>query len=131
VRGMVTEKTVDQRKAQSVNRERARTMRTSPVAMEQLFWSEVRNRKLGGYKFKRQHLIGHYIVDFVCLEHRLVVELDGPFHAERAEYDARRDGFLQAQGYRVLRFPNSYAADDIGIVLLTVKHALDTGAPSP
>jgi very-short-patch-repair endonuclease len=65
------------------------------------------------------------------LEHKLVVELDGPLHAERAEYDAKRDAFLQAQGYRVLRFPNSYTADDIGIVLLTVKHELDTGAPSP
>jgi very-short-patch-repair endonuclease len=61
----------------------------------------------------------------------VVVELDGPFHADRAEYDARRDGFLQSQGYRVLRFSNTQAADDIGIVPLTVKHALDTGAPSP
>jgi very-short-patch-repair endonuclease len=128
---MVTEKTVDQRKAQTVNRERARTMRISPVPMEQLFWSEVRNRKLGGYKFKRQHLIGRCIVDFVCTDRKVVVELDGPFHADRAEYDARRDGFLQSQGYRVLRFSNTQAADDIGIVPLTVKHALDTGAPSP
>jgi len=106
-------------------------MRHEPVVLEKLFWSEVRNRKLGAYKFKRQVLIGPYIADFVCLEHKLIVELDGPFHAQRAAYDAERDAFLQGMAYRVLRFPNTYAADDIGIVLLTVKHALDTSTPSP
>ncbi len=131
MRGMVRETTEEKRKSLQVNRERARKMRHEPVPMEELFWSEVRNRKLGGYKFKRQHLIGRYIVDFVCVEHRLIVEMDGPFHAARVEYDAVRDAFLQAQGYRVLRFPNKYAAEDIGIVLLTVKHAIETGTPSP
>lgn len=106
-------------------------MRVKPVTMEALFWSEVRNRKLGGYKFRRQFLIGRYIVDFVCVEQKLVVELDGPFHADRVQYDNVRDAFLRAQGYRVMRFPNEYTACDLGIALLTVKHALDTGTPSP
>jgi very-short-patch-repair endonuclease len=128
---MVGETTSQKRKSLALNRARARTMRVKPVELEKLFWSEVRNRKLGGYKFKRQYLIGRYIIDFVCLEHKVVVELDGPFHAVRAEYDAERDRFLGAEGFRVLRFPNSYAADEIGIVLLTVKEALDTGTPSP
>ena len=104
-------------------------MRHKPVELEKLFWSHVRDRKLAGYKFKRQYLIGKYIVDFVCVERKLVVELDGPFHARRMQYDEERGSFLQSQGYRVLRFPNSYAADDIGIVLLTVKHELDAAAP--
>jgi len=106
-------------------------MRRKPVELEKLFWSEVRNRKLGGYKFKRQYLIGRYIVNFVCIEKKLIVELDGPFHPMRQAYDEERDTYLNSQGYRVLRFPNSYAADDIGIVLLTVKNALDTATPSP
>ncbi len=59
------------------------------------------------------------------------MELDGPFHAARAEYDSARDAFLKARGFRVLRFPNDYAADDIGIVLVTVKNALDISTPSP
>jgi len=128
---MVNERTADRRKSLLANRDRARTMRSHPVSLEKLFWSEVRNRKLSGYKFKRQFLIGPYIVDFVCLERRLVVELDGPFHTGRQSYDARRDAFLRAQGYSVLRFPNTYAAHDIGIVLLTVKNALDCATPSP
>ncbi len=131
MREMVAERTVDKRKAQTTNRLRAKAMRAKPVSLEKLFWSEVRNRKLAGFKFKRQVLIGPYIADFVCVEHRLIVELDGPFHAARQDYDARRDAFLEAQGYRVLRFPNTYAATDIGIVLLTVKHELDTSTPSP
>ena len=106
-------------------------MRREPVELEDLFWSEVRNRKLGGYKFKRQYLIGKYIVDFICVEQKLIVELDGPFHASRVQYDKVRDAFLQMKGYRVMRFANDYAADDIGIVLATVRRSLDTGAPSP
>jgi very-short-patch-repair endonuclease len=59
------------------------------------------------------------------------VELDGPFHAARAEYDSARDAFLEARGFRVLRFANDYATDDVGIMLVTVKNALETGTPSP
>ena len=128
---MVSESTARKRESLAGNRNLARQMRVKPVTMEALFWSEVRNRKLGGYKFRRQYLIGRYIVDFVCLEHKLVVELDGPFHAERVRYDSARDAFLRTQGYRIMRFANEYAACDIGIVLATVKHALDTGTPSP
>jgi very-short-patch-repair endonuclease len=128
---MVSETTIKGRILLTENRARARKMRHEPVPMEELFWSEVRNRKLGGYKFKRQHLIGRYIVDFVCVEQKLVVELDGPFHADRVQYDSARDAFLRTRGFRVMRFANEYTADDIGIVLATVKHALDTGTPSP
>ena len=125
---MVDEDTLRRRKGLAVNRTRARQMRHEPVSLEKLFWSEVRNRKLCGYKFKRQYLIGRYIVDFVCVERKLVVELDGPFHAGRPDYDAARDGFLSAHGYTVLRFGNEYTAAELAIVLATVKHAL---APSP
>jgi very-short-patch-repair endonuclease len=106
-------------------------MRRKPVTMEALFWSEIRNRKLGGFKFKRQFLMGRYIVDFVCVEQKLIVELDGPFHADRGAYDEARDAFLRGLGYRVLRFANDYTAEDIAIVLLTVRRALETSSPSP
>lgn len=131
MRGMITKIQERRRASLSVNRERARAMRHKPVALEQLFWAEVRNRKLAGYKFKQQVLIGPYIADFVCLEQKLVVELDGPFHAMQQDYDAQRDAFLRSKGFRVLRISNSFAAEDIAVVLLTVKNALDTRTPSP
>ena len=128
---MVGDETNLNRQSLATNRSRARQMRHELVVLEKLFWSQVRNRKLGGYKFRRQYLIGRYIVDFVCVEHKLIVKLDGPFHATRKIYDAARDAYLQEQAYRVLRFPNTYAAHDIGIVLLTVREALDSSTPSP
>jgi len=105
-------------------------MRIKPVAMEKLFWSMVRNRKLGGYKFRRQVLIGSYIVDFVCLEKKLIIELDGPFHAGRKAYDETRDAFLGANGFRVVRLGNEEFADSAGMAAAIVKDALEE-APHP
>src|SRR5688500_12553443 len=85
----------------------ARRMRANPVSTEELLWRLLRSRRLDGLKFRGQFPIGRYVVDFVCLRHRLVVEADGPFHD--AERDAPRDASLRQQGYRVLRFKN----DDI------------------
>jgi len=65
---MVTKQRTSERKQQATNRERARRMRHEPVTAEKLFWRYIRDRRLGGFKFKRQHLIGRYIVDYVCLE---------------------------------------------------------------
>lgn len=106
-------------------------MRAKPVAMEKLFWSKVRDRQLGGYKFRRQVPIGPYIADFVCAERKVIVELDGPLHADRAGYDKARDQLLERQGYRVLRFSNDYTAEDLGTLLLTVLDTLERVAPSP
>jgi very-short-patch-repair endonuclease len=80
-------------------------MRHSPVALEKLYWARLRDRRLGGYKFRRQYLIGPYITDFVCTERKLVVELDGPLHD--TEYDRRRDAYLRRLGYRVIRIKNA------------------------
>lgn len=128
---MVDPNTEKKRRALTTNRTRAKEMRHEPVAMEELFWSRVRNRLLGGHKFKRQVLIGSYIADFVCLEKKLIVELDGPFHAERKGYDASRDVYLHSLGYRVLRFTNDEFANDLPTALRVVLHALDAAAPSP
>ena len=131
MRGMVGANTEKKRKSLTENRERAQSMRREPVNTEKLFWFEVRRRKLGGFKFKRQVLIGKYIVDFVSLEERLMVELDGPLHADRTQYDANRDEVLRMLGYRVVRFTNDEVGDDFAGVLVTILHALRDGAPSP
>ncbi|HEV2562821.1 MAG TPA: DUF559 domain-containing protein [Rhizomicrobium sp.] len=128
---MVTPRTIQKRKSGSTGLARARRMRSKPVSAEKLFWSMVRNRKLGGYKFKRQYPIGPYIADFVCLEERLIVELDGPFHAARQTYDAARDEFLRSKGFRVIRLTNDDFGGDAATALLIVKHALVSATPSP
>jgi very-short-patch-repair endonuclease len=99
-------------------------MRHQPVSTEKLFWSCVRNRQLGGLKFKRQVPIGPYIADFVCAEHNLIVELDGPLHGDQRGYDAARDSFLREKGYRVMRFANDEVASDVAIVLKIIQNAL-------
>jgi len=131
VRGMVTPGTTEKRKAQTPKLAQARQMRHAPVSMEKLFWSMVRNRQLGGFKFKRQVPIGPYIADFVCLEAKLIVELDGPFHDARKVYDAKRDAYLTERGFRVVRLTNDYFAGDASTALLIVDRALRSGTPSP
>jgi len=82
----------------------ARRMRKSPVATEEHLWRLLRDRRLGGMKFRRQVPLGRYIADFVCFRHRLIIEADGPFHD--AEADAERDAWLIDQGFKVMRFKN-------------------------
>lgn len=82
----------------------ARKLRREQTRAEALLWSVVRNRRLG-YKFRRQSPWGPYTLDFVCLERRLVVELDGEHH-EYSTSDAKRDAWLMSCGFRVIRFQN-------------------------
>ena len=84
----------------------ARSLKRNMTDAERHLWQHLRGRQLGGVKFRRQQIIGSYIVDFVSMEHKLVVELDGGQHAEQADYDAARTDFLNRAGYRVLRFWN-------------------------
>jgi very-short-patch-repair endonuclease len=97
---------------------RRRSLRREPTDAEARLWYFVRNRRLSGMKFRRQHPLGGYFVDFVCLERRLVVELDGGQHALRQVYDGRRTAVLERLGFRVIRFWN----DD---VLLRTEGVLD------
>src|SRR5690606_26235906 len=71
----------------------ARTLRSSPTDAERAIWRIVRGGQIGGLKFRRQYVISPYIVDFICLERRLIVEVDGAQHADRAGHDARRDRY--------------------------------------
>jgi very-short-patch-repair endonuclease len=84
---------------------RARTLRRNAPASERILWMLLRNRRLENLKFRRQMPLGPFVLDFVCLRHRLVVEADGPFHD--AEQDAPRDAWLAAKGFRVVRIPNA------------------------
>ena len=74
---------------------------------ERRLWQKLRQRQLSKCRFRRQMPMGQYIVDFVCLERRLIVEVDGGQHQEQGEYDARRDRWLREQGFRLLRFWNN------------------------
>jgi very-short-patch-repair endonuclease len=85
---------------------RARDLRRQSTDAEWKLWAIVRGRQLGGYKFRRQVPIDRYFADFACLDARLVVEIDGSQHQDRAKYDVARTATLEAFGWRVLRFDN-------------------------
>jgi very-short-patch-repair endonuclease len=103
----------------------ARHLRRDQTDVEQRFWLSVRNRRLLGAKFRRQSTIGSYVVDFLCVEAMLIVELDGGQHGDDA--DAKRTAFLEARGYRVLRFWNNDVLQNLDGVLLIVSDALTAG----
>ena len=84
----------------------ARRLRTTMTDAERRLWSALRGRRLRGFKFRRQHPLGPFVVDFACLDHRLVIEADGGQHADSVE-DERRTAWLERRGWRVLRFWNN------------------------
>jgi very-short-patch-repair endonuclease len=107
---------------------RAKILRRNATDAEKLFWQKVRNRQLGGLKFRRQQEITPYIVDFVCMEKRAVVEIDGGQHCE-SKADAVRDAFLEEQGFTVLRYWNNEVLHNIDGVLENLKNALTSPSP--
>ncbi len=98
---------------------RARVLRSAPVSAEATLWSRLRNRRLGGHKFIRQAPIGDHFADFLCREHRLVVEVDGGTHAEPDEIarDTERTAAMERLGYHVVRVQNRDVYDAIDRVL--------------
>ena len=106
---------------------RARKLRASTPCAESKLWSRLRNRRLNGFKFVRQEPVGPYFADFCCREEKLVVEVDGATHStddERA-HDARRDAFMQAQGYRIVRIGNVEIYERLDDMLETILAALE------
>jgi adenine-specific DNA-methyltransferase len=114
------------RPAAELTRDRARSLRRSITPAERKLWMRLRNRQLHGAKFRRQHPIGQYIVDFFCLEARLVVELDGSWHADdlKRTQDEHRTAYLQNQGCTVLRFWNNEVTADVTSVLQRIAEHL-------
>ncbi|MER9900964.1 DUF559 domain-containing protein [Mesorhizobium sp. M0130] len=103
---------------------RARKLRQAGNQAEALLWLELKARKLGGYRFTRQFSIGAFFADFVCRENWLVVEVDGQQHAG-SSYDRRRDDFMRAQGYSILRLWNHDVLKHRTSVCETILAALD------
>ena len=101
---------------------RARDMRGTLTDAERKLWYALRDRRLQTVKFRRQAPIGFYIADFLCVQHRLVVEVDGSQHAQSSR-DAARDAWLQREGYRVLRFWNHDVLTARESVLATIAAA--------
>ncbi len=107
----------------------AQLLRRELTKAERKLWSALRNRQLDGAKFRRQQPIGPFIADFVCQEHRLVVEVDGGQHAE-SKADARRTAFLESEGYRVLRFWNNDILGNLDGVAEVIEATLSTPHPA-
>src|SRR5262249_11290238 len=95
----------------------ARRMRKEPSPVERRMWVLLRDRRLGGFRFRRKHPIPPYIADFYCAVTRLVVELDGESHIGSEEDDRLRQGFLEKAGYQVIRFWNNLVFDDPDTVI--------------
>jgi leucyl-tRNA synthetase len=112
----------------------ARTLRNNMTHPEEILWSRLRAHRLDGRKFRRQHVLGSYIVDFVCLKARLVIEIDGETHdpASRQALDATRTSYLEKLGFRVLRFENYQMVEELEEVVEAISAALmPANAPLP
>ena len=107
-------------------KEKARHLRQYPTEAETILWEGLRNKK-SGFVFKRQYIIDEYIVDFICLERKLIIEVDGKYHSagEQQELDAIREQRLKAIGFRILRFTNEEVIRNNDSVLITIKQALN------
>ena len=106
-------------------KQKAKELKRIPTEAESLLWEHIRNKQLGA-KFNRQHVIGDYIVDFVCLKKELIVEVDGGYHdtAEQREADAYRSKELERMGYEVIRFNNDEVILNINNVLNRIEDRL-------
>ncbi len=104
----------------------AKQLHKNMTDAERVLWRHLRSRQLSGHKFRRQQPLGPYIVDFVCLEKRLVIELDGGQHAEDTQsgYDSQRTSWLEENGYQVLRFWNHDVLQSIDAIKQAIFQAL-------
>ena len=101
----------------------AKRLRKRSTPAEVKLWQALRSRKLNGLRFRRQHPVGRFILDFYCPSKKLVIEVDGGIHTQRKDYDARRTEDLKKYGYRVLRFANEAVLSRLDIVLEEIYRA--------
>jgi very-short-patch-repair endonuclease len=109
--------------------DRARVLRRQMTEAERRVWQMLRMRQVNGCRFRRQAPIGRYIVDFVCHEARLIIEVDGGQHDAAAQPEAERSRFFEGQGYRILRFWNNEVLENREGVLMTIAAALAAASP--
>ena len=101
----------------------AQWMRRDATGAESVLWEALRGRRLAGLRFRRQHPVGRFVLDFFCPACKLVVEVDGPVHDHQQERDAERDAHLAAGGYRVIRVRNEEVLNDLPSVLKRIEAA--------
>jgi len=112
---------------------RVKHLRVNATKAEDLLWHQLRRKRVGGVRFRRQHRLGPYIVDFLCVPARLVVEVDGPAHELTHARDERRTRWLESRRFRVIRCSNDQVTADLDGVVRTIETAFrrDDDAPSP
>ena len=111
---------------------RARELRKEMTPAEKILWQVLRGNQLDGLYFRRQHAVGTYILDFVCIQEKLVIEVDGGSHLEQEEYDQERTRWLEDEkGYRVIRFTNDDVLKNIHEVVEAIQEAVNSPHPSP
>ena len=118
----------DERERARELRDRAREMRANPTLAERRLWSMLRDRRMPSFKFKRQHVIAPYIVDFACVERSLIIEADGGQHSDN-ESDRRRDTYLRSKGFRALHFWNNDVLENTSGVFELIYAELHTPHP--
>ncbi len=109
----------------------SRALRSKMSDAERLLWKHLYQRQIHGCKFRRQHPIGHYIADFICLDRQLIIEVDGGQHAEQEMYDQQRTAWLNQQGFTVLRFWNNEVLENIEGVMAVIWQSLDLETQPP
>jgi 5-methyltetrahydrofolate--homocysteine methyltransferase len=109
-------------------KEHARKMRNQPTQAEAMLWNALSGKNLDGYKFRRQHIIGEFIADFICLKKNLIIEVDGSIHQlpENKKSDVERTNWLESQGYRVIRFTNEEVLGNLEEVLESIHNELSS-----
>lgn len=114
-------------------KEKAKEMRNKPTEAEKMLWNVLSNKGLEDLKFRRQHIIGEYIVDFVCLEKRLIIEVDGSIHQlpEQKEHDDMRTKWLQSKGFKLIRFSNKEILTDLYNTIELIRKELHTSLVAP
>lgn len=100
-------------------------LRKAQTPAERKLWSRIRNDQLG-VTFRRQHAVGNFIPDFVCIEKKLILELDGSQHLEQVEYDENRTKYLESLGYKVIRFWNNDVMKNMDGVILSIMYSLES-----
>ena len=114
-----------------MDKTKARELRKNLTEAERTLWRYLRLRQFDGNKFRRQQPIGKYIVDFVCLEKKLIVEVDGGQHSEQVVYDSERNEWLERQGFRILRFWNNQVLKEIDAVKERIMEELISDSCTP
>jgi very-short-patch-repair endonuclease len=114
-------------------KEKAKEMRNQPTEAEKMLWNVLSDKGIDNYKFRRQYIIGEYIVDFVCLEKRLIIEVDGSIHngLEQIEHDKQRTEWLESKGFKVIRYTNNQVLSDLFNIIESIQNHLSTISVAP